>query len=675
MIGAGAGVGCRGDRRMNSSRETSLSINLGGEQVLLERVEANETLARPFEVRVDIISELGELDLLPHLGKGASVSVSRDGELERHFHGILAEALYLKESTEGLHYRLFLRPWTHFLAHNRDFAIYQDLDALEIIKRVFNEAGASDVDYTRLGRSRSVRTYCVQYGESDFAFVSRLMEEEGIYYFYRHQADRHVMVLCDSPSSHAVGEPASLVYNPLTVSVFNVGSAQRSGDSRNLYVQSWIERVATGAEAKATYRDFNFERPERAVEAVAESGGTHPNDGQEVYRYPGGHADEGTGRALSRIALDALRAERRSYVGQSQASALSCGAKVSIAEHPAGRLNATYLITRTFHSITSESYRTGPVEEEEPFNVVIDAIPADVTWQAPQTTPKPIVHGLETAIVTGPDGEEIFTDEYGRVKVRFHWDRGDTPGEKSTCWIRVSQTGGLGNIILPRVGHEVLVDFLSGDPNRPIVVGRVFNKSHMPIYPLPDNKTVALWRTKRYGQTGNYGPARDLDTGKPGANELRFEDKGGSEEVFLHAERDMNTRVRHKESHHVGRDQQIMVGHDRAEEVGNNEKLKVGANQTEEVGKNRKVRIGQNDELQIGGKLKVKAGTTIEIEAGTSITLKVGSTTVKLDSTSIKLDSMMIKATGKATVDVKSPMTTVKGDGMLTLKGGLTLIN
>jgi type VI secretion system secreted protein VgrG len=662
--------------QMNGTRrDTDLTIDLGGEQVLLERVEANESLSRPFEIRVDLISPLGELDLLPHLGKPVLVSVSRDGELERHFHGDLAEGHYLKESTEGLHYRLFLRPWTHFLAHNRDYAIYQDLDAVEIIKRVFSEAGVSDVDYTRLGKSRTARVYCVQYGESDFSFVSRLMEEEGIYYYYRHQNDRHVMVLCDSPSSHVEGTPGRLVYNPLTVSVFNTDSAVRFDSAGNFYVQSWIERVATGAEARTTFRDFNFEKPERPLEAVAEAAGEHSNDAQEVYLYPGGYSEEGTGRALSRAALDALRAERRSYIGQSQASGLSCGRKFSIAEHPAGRLNTAYLITRTFHSITSESYRTGPVEDEEPFNVVIEAIPAATPWQAPQVTPKPIVHGLETAIVTGPEGEEIFTDEYGRVKVRFHWDRADTPGEKSTCWMRVSQTGGLGNIILPRVGHEVLIDFLSGDPDRPIVVGRVFNRAHMPIYPLPENKTIALWRTKRYGETGNYGPAEELDTGKPGANELRFEDKGGSEEVFIHAERDMKTRVRHKESHHVGADQQIMIGHDRDEKVGNEEKIKIGANQSEEIGRSRRVKIGANDELTIKGKLKVKAGTTIEIEAGTSITLKVGTTTIKLDPTSIKLDTTMISAKGKATAEVKSPMTTVKGDGMLTLKGGLTLIN
>lgn len=646
------------------ARDTQLQIDLG-EAVLFERVEANETLSRPFEIRLDIISPERELDLLPHLGRPATIKLLRDGEFERYFNGMITESLYLHRSNEGFHYRLFLRPWTHFLSHNRDFAIYQDLDAVEILKRVFGEAGISDVDYTRLSRQRPMRVYCVQYGESDFAFASRLMEEEGIYYFFRHQGDRHVLVLCDSPGSHVDGTPGQLIFNPLSESVFNVGIADRGGADQ--YLQSWIERIATGAENRATFRDFNFERPERPLEAAASAAGVHQKDGQEVYLYPGRFAEEGDGRQLSQTALHALRAERRSYIGQSQASGLSCGYKFAIAEHPAGRFNASYLITRTFHSITSESYRTGEVEDEHDYNVVVDAVPAETLWQPPQTTPRPIVHGLETAVVTGPRGEEIYTDEYGRVKVRFHWDRADNADEKSTCWMRVSQTGGLGNIILPRVGHEVLVDFLSGDPDRPIVVGRVFNKTHMPIYKLPENKTVALWRTKRYGETGSYPQTRELDTGKPGVNELRFEDKGGHEEVFLHAERDMKTRIRHQESHHVGRNQDVMIGYDRKEEVGNDEGVRIG--------RHRKVKVGGNDELTITGSLKVKAGTTIDIEAGTRITLKVGTTKVELDGTSIKLSAVTIQGSGRATASLQAPVTTVKGSGTLTLKGGLTLIN
>lgn len=646
---------------VGESRQSSLSIDLGGEQILLEKIEAVEALSTPFLITLDIISPLGELELLPHLGKPAVVSISEDDELQRYFHGLATEAEFTRESSNGFHYRMVLRPWTYFLSHNRDFAIYQELDALDIIKSVLDEAGISDVDYDRLSKSRAKRTYCVQYGESDFAFISRLMEEEGIYYYFAHSKDRHVLMLCDGPSSHTEGQPETLVYNPHTSSVFNVDSAARSEGSNEHFVQSWIERVSTGAEAKITARDFDFEKPERPLEAVSEGNPAHPRDAVEVYAYPFRYKDEGQGKMLGGVLLDALRTERRVYRGESEASGLSCGSKVNVENHPNGRLDGSFLIQRTFHSIEAERYRSGATGGESPFNVIFEAVPADTQWRAPQTTPRPVVHGLESAIITGPDGEEIYTDEYGRVKVRFHWDRSGSPGEKSTCWMRVSQTGGLGNIILPRVGHEVLVDFLGGDPDRPLVVGRVFNRTHMPIYPLPDNKTIALWRTKTYptGTTGNYSPGVDLDTGAPHANELRFEDKGGHEEVFVHAERDMKTRIRYKESHDVGCDQEIMIGHDRTEKVVNNEEVKIG--------NNRKVRVDNDDSLDVGNELTITAMS--------KITIKVGASSIVMDPGSIKIESPMITIQADGTAKLTSPMTTVEGTGMLTLTGGLVKIN
>jgi type VI secretion system secreted protein VgrG len=651
-----------------SSRQTSLSIDLGGEQVLLERIEAVEALSTPFLITLEIISELGEIDLLPHLGKPASVSISQDQELLRHFHGLATEAEFTTETSSGFHYRLVLRPWTYFLSHNRDFAIYQEQDVVEIIKHVLDEAGVSDVDYTWLQvKSRAKRTYCVQYDESDFAFISRLMEEEGIYYYFKHSGDRHVLVLCDSPSSHSEGHPATLIYNPHNTRVFNVDSVARTERSREYYIQSWVERVFTGGEAKVTVRDFDFEKPERPLEAVAEADQAHPRDAVEVYTYPFRYVQESEGKKLGTVLLDALRTERRVYRGKSQASGLSCGTKVTIGDHYNSRLDGEFLIQQTFHSVQAERYRTGETSDEEPYNVVFEAVPAGTHWHAPRTTPRPIVHGLETAVITGPEGEEIYTDEYGRVKVRFHWDRSGSAGEKSTCWMRVSQTGGLGNIILPRIGHEVLVDFLGGDPDRPLVVGRVFNRTHMPIYPLPDNKTIALWRTKTYGQSGNYSPGKDLDTGKPRANELRFEDKGGKEEVFLHAERDMKTRIRYKESHHVGCDQEIDIGHDRSEHVEQNEKVVIG--------KNRKVEIGNDDSLKVTNNIKVRSGNKIDIKAATKITLTVGASKITMDPSSIKIESPMITVQADATAKLTSPLTTVEGTGILTLTGGLVKIN
>lgn len=643
-------------------RQTRLAIDIGGEQVLLRRLEAQEGLGTPFTILVDVIAPLGEVYLLPHLGKPVAITVAQDGKLQRHFHGLMVAGEYLHEDRGGFHYRLTLRPWTQLLAANRRHAIYQDRSAVDIIKSVLDESGIAHADYGQLLRQRTPRPYCVQYGESDFAFISRLMEEEGIYYFFRHGRDEHVMVLCDDPGAHRKGDPAALIFNPQSGSMSN---ANTRGVAVN-DLHSWHERVATTAQSRVTMRDWNFTKADRPLEIDKADDVAHPSDDGEVFIWPGGFAQESAGRPLGKVALEAERAERALYTGESQAMGVATGALLSIAQHPHARFNAGYLVVRTHHVVAAEAHHSGGGGGDS--RVTFEAIPAATPFRSPLRTPRPVVKGPETAVVTGPAGEEIYTDEYARVKVRFHWDRADTPGERATCWIRVSQTGGLGNLILPRVGHEVIVDFLHGDPDRPIVTGRVFNSLNMPVYPLPQHKTRALWRTKRYGKPGGTGGAMALDTGAPGANELRFEDKSGSEEVFLHAERDMNLRVRHSESHHVGLDRETLVGHDHTEEVKNNQKGKIGAS--------RSVNVVKDDTLEVGQALKIKAGTTIDIEAGTRITLKVGDTTIVIDPTSINMKAAL-KAMVKAglQVDVKSPLTSVKGDGMLTLKGGMTMIN
>jgi type VI secretion system secreted protein VgrG len=631
-----------------ASRQISLAIDLGGEQIQIERAEVIESLGRPFVISLDLFATLGEIDLLPHLGKAATISVYEDDFFMRYFHGIVVEGEYLSERTEGFHYRIVMRPWTFLLSQNRDFAIFQEMTTLDIIKKVLSTSQFADVDYAHATSPQRQRPYCVQYGESDFAFISRLLEEDGYYYYFEHAKDKHTLVLCDSPQSHAAGKAASLEFNPTARSIRNSGSDLRF-ESSSLFVDRWNERVATTAETKVTLRDFDFEKPKQPLEKVSTAKEDHDLDALEIFDWPGRFLVDQDGERLSKVMLGARRASRQTYTGESQQMSLACGTTFTLTKHPTGRFNHGYLITRTHHLLSAEAQRTGGGGGNQ--IVHFEAVPDDVEWQAPQLSPRPVVRGPETAIVTGPKGEEIYTDEYGRVKVRFHWDRSSTEGDKSTCWIRVSQTGGLGNVILPRVGHEVIIDFLDGNPDRPVVVGRVFNKENMPIYPLPDNKTRALWRTKRYGDAGSYGAAKSLDTGAPGANELRFEDKGGKEEVFLHAERDMTLRVRHSESHNIGLDQSI------------------------DIGGSRDVKIQETDSNDVGKSIKISAGTTIEVEAQTSITFKVGQTSIVLDQTSVTLKTTMLKMEAQATADVKSPMTTVKGDGMLTLKGGITMIN
>ena len=650
-----------------TQRLTQMSIDVGDEQVVLERIESEERLGRPFTVQASIISPL-EIDLQPHLGKPAALAVLEDGELLRRFHGLVTAGEYLKETQAGHHYRLTVRPWTFYLAQNRQMAIFQDKTVVEIIKQVIEAAGIQDVDYTRLVKPRIPRGYCVQYKESDFAFISRLMEEEGIYYFFRHDADRHVMVLCEGAASHQPGQPAKLTYNANSVSVFSTDSKQRFDSQRN-FLQTWAERVQSTGEARVTTRDFDFESPDQPLTAEATGTGAHPRDDREIFVYPGrytrektGRGDqEQTGRDRGQTLLDAQRANRRTFTGNSQAAGITTGYRIDVEDHPAERMNVSYLVTAATHSIAAESYRTGSGDDEEAYNVRFEAIPADVSFQPAADTPRPRVQGLETAIVTGPAGETIYTDEYGRVKVRFHWDRADTPGERSTCWIRVSQTGGLGNVILPRVGHEVLVDFLDGDPDRPLVMGRVFNRSHMPVYDLPANKTRAVWRTLTYGESGQYPETEALDSGQNRtSNEIRFEDKGGQEELFIHAERDMNSRVRFDETRHVGHNQGRRIGLDRTTHIGRDD--------TKTINGKRDTHVLKTDSLLVDKALR--------IESKESITIRVGKSQITIGPNSVHIQSPHVEVQAAMEAVVKGGSETrIRGGSKLTLSGTKTDIN
>lgn len=663
-------------------RQTALALRLGNgsEQLKLLRLDAFEALSQHFAITLEVLS-LDEIELLPNLGNPAAIESKLDGQLLRHFHGIVVDAEYVEEiAGSGFVYRLVLAPAAQIHDQGSNFRIFQTKPVIEIIKSVLTGCGI-DFEVKASSGTRQL-AYCVQYGESDFDFVSRLMEEEGLYYYYQHSASAHTMVICDKPGCHVPMPTGAMTFNPLSASAAMADSTARGG-STGLFVQSWHERASTGGEARVTMRDYDFKQPTRARQAEASDKGAHPMDEIEVYNWPGRYYQEPTGQALSTVVLESRRAQRLRYEGTSTFAGIETGYHLQLKSHPIDRFNRKYLILRCRTTLATEQYRSGGSVGRT--FVEFTAIPHDVNFRAPLVTPRPAARGPETAIVTGPPGEEIHVDEFGRIKVQFYWDREGKLDDKSSCWIRVSQTGGLGNIIIPRIGHEVLVDFINGNPDRPIIVGRVFNASHMPVYKLPDHKTKALWRTKTYKRTtGDALPeAEELDTKAPGANELRFEDATGKEEVFLHAERDMNTRVRHNETHKVGRDVEISVGKNRKERVGKNEDILIEANRKEEVKgtetvtvhKDRKVEIKSNDTLDVTKKIKVTSGDTIEITAATKITLKCGGSTITLDPTSIKISTTQLKMEGAATAKLSSAMTTVDASGILTAKGGLVKIN
>ncbi len=657
-------------------RDIKMTVGLGGEQVEYVSLAAREELSHPFEIEVGILATLGEIDLAPHIGEPVNITVYEEQDIVRYFSGLLVEATHTNEDGDGFHYNLSLRPFTHFMASKSGFAIFQEKTVIDIIKDVFSAAGISDYEL-RISESYEAFEYCVQYAESDFHFLSRLMEQEGLYYFFEHSEDKHLLVICDKASTHKPGSAETIAFNPSAGSAQAYNVAEELGGHNALY--TWTERVASTGHEQVMMRDYDFKKPVDPVDGKASEDSQHPRDSQEHYAYPGQFIDQGRANRLSKVRLEEFRARRRTFTGRTSAKSICAGATIKIANHPVGRFNDEFLVVATWHAMRAQSYHSGMggVGEDE---VRFLAIPAKTQFRAERRTPKPRVTGVESAIVTGPSGETIYTDEYGRVKVRFHWDRTRTPDEKSTCWIRVSQTGGLGNVILPRVGHEVLVDFLHGDPDQPVVIGRVFNAEHMPVYPLPGNKTRAVWRTLTYGQQKAYTDAEKLDTGEPKANEIRFEDKGGKEELFIHAERDMNVRVRYDTSTHIGHDEQLKVGHNRERYVKEDETVTIDGNRKYTLKKNetntitdgnRTTEISKgNDSLTINqGNLTIKTSMgKVTIEAMQSIELKVGQTVLKLTQTGATLSSTMVKVDGKA-------MTEVSAGGILTEKGALIKIN
>lgn len=665
-------------------RQTSLSLQLGGgqrEQLKLVRLDAYEALSEAFTITIEVLA-LAELKLIDALGKPALVKSMIDNEVLRHFHGIVVDGRFVEEiEGSGFLYRLTLAPSSRFHEQGSNFRIFQQKSVIDIVKSVLE---GCKIDY-KVNTSGGARTlaYCVQYGESDFAFVCRLLEEDGLYYFYQHLATGHRMMICDKPGSHVELAPSTLVFNPRGGLLAQSAAKPQGAGPQRVFVNSWHEHAASGAETKVTLRDFDFTRPAKAREAVTSDVRAHDQDVIEVYSWPGRYYQESDGQALSAVVLESRRAQRLSYEVTSSHTGIQTGFTFSLDKHPNGRFNRKYLIVRCRTQLANEQYRTGMRAETD--ETEFTAIPDDVQFRAPLVTPRPTAKGPETALVTGPGGEEIHVDEFGRVKVQFHWDREGAQDDHSSCWIRVSQTGGLGNIIIPRIGHEVLIDFINGNPDRPIIVGRVFNATHKPVYSLPANKTRSLWRTKTYKQDSgsDLGDAAELDTGKPGANEVRFEDATGKEELFVHAERDMNSRVRYNQTLHVGKDVEIKVGKNRTEEVGENETITILMDRTEEVkGKedvtvvgDRTVEIKSNDSLDVSQKITIHAGTEIDISAGSKITISVGGSSITIDAASIKVATTMLEMSAKTTAKLSAPMTTVEGSGVLTAKGGMVMIN
>jgi type VI secretion system secreted protein VgrG len=556
------------------------------------RFEGREGLSRPFHFNIELASLDSSVDFDGLVGKpGLLTILYPDGE--RLVNGRILSFEQTREGTEYTYYQARLTPLFWFLKYRRDCRIFQKKTVREIVDEVLRDAGVpSDQFRFALQKTYEQREYTVQYHETDYAFVSRLLEEEGIFYFFEHSRENHVMVMGDSPVAHlaidgqseiAFREPMGMVHEEDYISQWRFG-----------------QRVRSGA---VTMRDFDFKQPQKDLE-TNETG--DKDTSLEVYEYPGIYEEKGRGRRLSKARLEYHEAFRKTGWGQTMCRRLIPGYRFSLKQHPRPDFNREYVIHDVRHEGHQPEAAGHEVEERTEDQPVYAAnfscLLSDQTYRPPLKTPKPTIKGSQTAIVVGPSGEEIHTDEHGRIKVQFHWDREGEMDENSSCWIRVSQGwagGKYGMVFLPRVGQEVIVDFLEGDPDRPIVIGRVYNGDLKTPYDLPDEKTKSTIKS-------------NTSKGGRGYNEIRFEDKQDQEQIFVHAQKDHDLRVENDRREWIGNDRNLIVNNDKKELVENNKAITVKASQMVSIGGDsslkikgdRKTHVVGDSSLNIGGNQK-----------------------------------------------------------------------
>jgi type VI secretion system secreted protein VgrG len=466
------------------NRPMRITTPLGADALLVESFTGSESLSRPFQYELVLRSEDHDISYKNLIGQSVTISVDKEGADPRVFHGYISRFAQTKYEDLLAEYRATVVPWLWFLTRSSDCRVFQNLSIPEIVKQVFTDHGFSDV-IDRLNGSYRKWEYCVQYRETAFAFVSRLMEEEGIYYFFKHEADKHSIVLCDSPASHRqFAGYEDLSYRP---------------SARDAQETLWSWAVEHEVESGAYFTaNFDFTAPKRNVIGSSFLDRDHSSGHLEQFDYLGEQSPFAEEDRYAQLRLQELQAQHERYAAEGDARGICTGARFTLKNHPRPEFEQEYLTTGAEYALTfNSSVPTRGASPAFEYNVKFKAIPLEQQFRPPRLTPRPRVHGPQTATVVGPSGETVHTDQYGRVKIQFHWDRHGASNENSSCWVRVSQQWAgatWGAMFIPHLGQEVIVDCLEGDPDRPIITGRVYNKDQMPPLDLPANKHKAIIR-------------------------------------------------------------------------------------------------------------------------------------------------------------------------------------
>lgn len=606
---------------MAAQRKIVVKTPLGADALLVRAGSVTEQLGRLFEIDIDLLSPDENLDFNSVLGNEITLSIDLDDGKPRYFHAFVAHFSQTGRLGRYATYHARAVPWLWFLTRTADCRIFQGKNASDIIKAIFREHGFTDFKDS-LTKTYRVRDYCVQYRETDFNFVQRLMEEEGIYYYFKHTQSSHTLVMADSYSGHeAFPGYESIEYFP--------PSANETRETDHIYEWRLTRDIQPG---KYVVTDYDFTKPRAALQTQYVQKREIPKSEYEVFDYPGGYTVTSDGDHYARARLESLQSQYERMNGVGNARGLAVGSLFKLKGYPRKDQNKEHLVVAAVHSLQGGDYESGSGASGADYTCNFEVVDAKEPFRTAITTHKPTVGGPQTATVVGPAGEEIHTDKYGRVKVKFHWDRDPERADKASCWVRVSQIWAGKNwgwMSIPRMGQEVVVDFLEGDPDQPLITGRVYNQDNMPPYDLPANKTQSGITTRS-----------TLDGTPANANQIRFEDKKGSEQLHIHAEKNQDIEVENDETHWVGHDRKknvdndetTLVKHDRTETVDNDEKISIGGNRTESVGKdetisisgNRKETVSKDETISISGNRSESVDKNESVSISKNRTMDVG---------------------------------------------------
>ncbi len=587
---------------------------LGKDVLLLQGFEGEESVSGLFEFDLSMHSTNHDIPLDSLIGEKATVVVKLPDNSERSINGIISEfrhtgTFLLQDGLESSilsHYQAKLVPWFWTLKLNRDCRIFQNKTVPEIAQVIFSEHPTAKFEM-RLTGNYTAREYCVQYRESDFNFVSRLLEEEGIFYFFEHSLLEHRLILADMPTQ----------FKPLP-NHLKIDFASLTGlDETETSITDW-QVSRTMRSERIELRDFNFRNPLMDLTTNLKSQKSRGRE-LEIYDYPGEYESRNSGEKIVRTRFEEEKTQELMISAASNGRGFSAGYRFELKRHSRKDFNRTYAILRVKHKAgQAGNYRTGNSAEEFNYTCNFICFPHPINFRPLRNTPIPKVQGTQTAMVVGPKGEEIFVDKHGRVKVQFHWDRLGHRNEKSSCWIRVSQPWagtGFGGITIPRIGQEVIVDFLEGDPDRPIITGRVYNGESRAPYELPANKAHSglMSRSTPKGGSANF-------------NGIRMDDNIGAEGLEIQAEKDQSILVKNDKDETVGNNEVIQIGVDRSENVGNNQTVEIGNDDSLKVGNNQQINIGNNRSEDVGNNETVKIGSNRNTTIGDNDVLSVGLT-------------------------------------------------